>query len=127
MAGSDATVLKVGRHFRFVVVGQNTLLVERKDARHIKLSINNSSVKNFLHHLLFTGLAIGSSNEVGLFNFCLGRAVLVSAACHSFGSGQVWSAFFISQVTILGQISMEEGPAAVATFIHVVALHQILS
>ena len=53
-------------------------------------------------------------------------ALLVVRAFVSFGLSLVWSAFFGNQVSVFGEETVEEWPAAVAALVHIVARHQIL-
>jgi hypothetical protein len=42
------------------------------------------------------------------------------------GVGEVRSAVVCDEVAILGEETVEEGPSTVATFVHVVASHELL-
>jgi hypothetical protein len=52
MVLSDATVFQVGRHLGFVIVGKDTLLIEREDSWDVKLSVDNTISEDLLHHFL---------------------------------------------------------------------------
>lgn len=109
-----------------MVVGENTLLVEREDSWDVELSIDNTVSKHFLHHFSLTGFTIGTSNEVTFFDVRDWLAFVISAARLTLGSSQVWGTFLVNEVTILSQETVEEGPATITTLVHVVALHEVL-
>jgi acetolactate synthase regulatory subunit len=52
MGLSKATVLEVGRHFSFVIIGKDALLVEGEDSWHIEFTVDDTVSKDLLHHLL---------------------------------------------------------------------------
>lgn len=109
-----------------MVVGEDTLLVEREDSWDVELSIDNTVSKHFLHHFLLTGFTIGTSNEVALFDIRDWLAFVIGAARLTLGFSQVWGTFLVNEVTILTKETVEEGPATITTLVHVVALHEVL-
>jgi len=109
-----------------MIVGKNSILVEWEHGRYIELTIHDSSVKNFLHHFLLTGFTVCSANEVTLFDFGLSGAVLILTALNTLGFALVWCTLLGNHVAILSHVPVEERPASVTAFVHVVALHQIL-
>jgi len=109
-----------------VVIGKNTLLVEREDPGHIELPIDDAIPKNFFHHFLFRGLAVSATNEVALLDLGNWFAVLVVLALVALGLRFVRSALLGDHVSIFSQESVEERPAAITAFVEIVAHHEVL-
>jgi hypothetical protein len=79
-----------------MVVGKDTLLVERKDSGDIKFTIDDSISEDFLHHFLFGRLSISTSDEVALVDFGLGLALSVLSAVLALGFGLIWGTLFVN-------------------------------
>lgn len=126
MVLSYSAVLKVRRHLGFVIVAQDTFLIERENSRDIELTINDSVSQNFFHHLFLGRLAVSASYEVALLHASGRWALGISSACVSLGLGLVWSALFSHEITVFGKVAMEERPATVTAFSEVIAGHQLL-
>ena len=63
-----------------MIVRKDALLVEREHTRHVKLSVYDTLMKDFLHHFLLTGLTISTTDEIRFLDFCACGAILVLAA-----------------------------------------------
>jgi len=109
-----------------VVVGEDTLLIEREDSWDIEFSVNDTVSKNLLHHFLLTGLSVSTTNEVTLLNSTNWFALGVLSTLLSFSLTEVWGTSLINQMSVFSQISMEERPSTITTLIHIIACHKIL-
>ena len=123
---SDTRVLKIRAHLGLMVVRKDTLLVERKDSWNIKFSVGDSISEYFFHHLFFRRCAICSSDEIALLYFSLRLALFVLSTGVSFGFCLVRCTLLANKISILSKVSMEERPSSITTFIHVIALHEVL-
>jgi hypothetical protein len=109
-----------------VVVGEDTLLIEREDSWDIEFSVNDTVSKNLLHHFLLTGLSVSTTNEVTLLNSTYWFALRVLSTLLSFSLTEVWGTSLINQMSVFSQISMEERPSTITALIHIIACHKIL-
>ena len=123
---SHSAVFEITGHFGFMVIWKNTLLIIRENSWNIKFSVNNTVSQNFLHHLFFARFSVSTSNEVTFLNFRSSVAILVLSTWKSFSLCLIWSALFCNHSTVFSQISVKERPSSIATFIHIVTLHQLL-
>ena len=124
--GGNTAVLEVRAHLGLVVVGEDTLLVVAEHLRHVKLSVDGTVHEQVLHHLELARLAIGTTNEVACLRLGLWLAFLIVTASAAFSACEVWSTLLRDEIPILGQETMEERPSTIATFIKIVAHHEIL-
>jgi len=108
------------------IVGNQAALISCKDVWGLEFCVKDTIPKNFFHHFLFRGLAVGASYVVRFLNFgnCLTFTVL-SASCR--GSGRyVRSTIFRHQMTIFGKICMKMRPASFTSFGQIIAIKQKL-
>jgi hypothetical protein len=109
-----------------MVVREDTLLIEREHSWYIELSVDDTVSKNLLHHLLFTGLSVSTTDEVALLDSTYWFTLRVLATLFSLGFTEVWSTSLINHVSVFSEISVEERPSTIATLVHVIASHQVL-
>ena len=105
---------------------ENTFLVQTEHRRSLEVTVNRTIPQNFLHHLFFGSGAPASSNQVRLLNFGDWFTLFVLLAALTLCFVQVWRAFFADNMAVLSKEHVEVWPAAITTFVHVVASHKHL-
>jgi len=106
--------------------GQNTLSVHTEDVRSLKLAIDDTVSHNFLHHFLLRRVTVAFANEISALDLSEGLAFRVVAALVALSYSFIRSAFFGDEMALLTKVSMEEWPASITTFVHIVASHEEL-
>jgi len=125
--GSDLSKRK-GLFVKFLdsIGCKHTFGVHMENMWSIKLTINHSISCNFLHHFLLRRVTITLTYKSSFFDFGMGCALGIVWTFVSLGLSSVWSAFFSNHVSVFSKETVEEWPATITAFIHVVACHHEL-
>jgi len=109
-----------------MVVRQDSFLVEREHFRDVKFTVNNSVSKDLFHHSFLWGFAVSSTNKIAIMNSWQWRTIFISTALDSLCLSKIWWTLLRDHMSILSKVPVEERPATVTAFVHVVAGHEVL-
>ena len=110
----------------YSLCSQYSFCVSMENVRSLQLSVNNTISSNFFHYLLFTCVTVSFADERGLGDFGVRLALFVVSARIALCFSEIRSALICDHVAVLAEEPMEERPSTVASFVHIVASHQVL-
>jgi len=105
---------------------EDTLLIKRENSRSLHLSVNGTVSNDLFHHFLFCAITVAFSNEIGVLDFRMWLTMFIVGAFITLGLTNIWCTILCHHIAILLHKSMEEWPATIATFIHIIAGHEVL-
>ena len=92
----------------------------------LELSRQRAVHEHFFLDVEGADLVIVAANVVRFSDLRVPRALGILSTAVAFGFLSVWCAILANKMTVLSEEAVENGPAAVASFIHIITLHEKL-